>query len=140
MVQSVGAERVDGVQCDNLLAVLRPRLGNSPEDRVVISVDRGHRIRRLRITVDGLASTRGAVADIFLRDPVRVGGVQWPTQFYEQLKRPLVLSVHRWRLTAIDLDRGLDRSSLQGAAFTGAAAAPAGAPARTNQAAGDGGH
>jgi hypothetical protein len=37
------------------------------------------------------------------------------------------------------LDAARPNSSLQGAAFTGAAAAPAGAPPRTNQAAGDGG-
>ena len=129
MVQYLGTETVDGSKCDNLLAVLKPGMGNSVEDRVVISIDHDrHWVRRVRITVDGLESTRGAVADIFLRDHIRIGGILWPTTFYEELKRPFGVSVHRWHLTAIDYDRRLERSSLDGPTFTGAATRPAGAP------------
>jgi hypothetical protein len=61
-VQYLGTDSVDGEKCDNLLANLKPGLGNSVKDRVIISIDRSHHlIRRLRVTVDGLESTRGAI-------------------------------------------------------------------------------
>ncbi|CAN5489896.1 hypothetical protein BH09PLA1_BH09PLA1_02390 [soil metagenome] len=126
-VQFLGIEKVDGSRCDSVLAVLRPGIGNSLEDRVVISVDQDHHwVRRVRITVDGLASTRGAIVDIYLRDHVRIGGIVWPTTFFEELKQPFNAPVHRWRLTAIDYDRGLKRSTLDGPTFKGAAARDAG--------------
>jgi hypothetical protein len=141
MVQYLGTETVDGSPCDNLLAVLKPGIGNSVEDRVVISIDHDHHwVRRVRITVDGLESTRGAVADIYLRDHIRIGGILWPTTFYEELKRPFGASVHRWRLTAIDYDRRLERSSIDGPTFTGAASRPAGRPQKPDNAADIGVH
>ena len=127
ILQYLGTEDVDGANCDNLLAQLKPGLGNSAEDRVVISIDSEHHwIRRVRITLNGLESTRGAVADVYLRDPIRIAGVLWPTNFYEELKRPFDSDVHHWRLTAIDLDRGLQRDSLEGPGFKGPATVPAG--------------
>ena len=127
IVQYLGEARVDGFKCDNLLAVLRPGLGNSDEDRVVISIDRERRlVRRLRITIDGLESTRGAVADVYLRDHIAVGGYVWPTNFYERLKRPFPASVHRWRLTGLDLDRELTPAAIAGPTFAPPATRPAG--------------
>lgn len=104
IVQYLGTDSVDGFDCDQLLAVLKPGLGNSEGDRVIISIDRQkHFIRRLRVTVEGMSSTKGAVADIFLRDQIRVGGVVFPTRFYEELKKPFDAPVHHWRLTEIAL-------------------------------------
>jgi hypothetical protein len=139
-VQYLGVETVDGRDCDNLLAALQPGLGNSSEDRVVISIDnKCHWVRRLRITVDGLESTRGAVADIYLRDQMKVNGAIWPTTFYEELKRPFAASVHHWRLVAIDFDRRFDRTSLEGSTFSGAAILPAGSPHHSGRARGSDG-
>ena len=108
-MQYLGTEYVDHRECDNLLAILRPGIGNSSEDRIILSIDRERRyLRRVRMTLDGLQSTRGAIADIYLRDHVRIDGVVWPTGFYEELKRPLDLSVHHWRLTAIAFDQAPD--------------------------------
>ena len=104
-VQYLGRSTVDGFACVNLLAVLRPGIGQSAEDRVILSIDREqHYLRRVRITIEGLESTRGAVADIYLRDHLRIDGILWPSTFYESLQRPLSLPVHNWRLTAIDYD------------------------------------
>jgi hypothetical protein len=104
VIQYLGTESVDGFDCDQLLVELKPGLGNSPLDRAVISVDRTeHFVRRLRITVEGMESTKGAVADIFLRDQIRVNGIVFPTRFYEELKNPFDAPVHNWRLTGISL-------------------------------------
>lgn len=118
VIQQLPAETVDGMKCDQLLAVLKPGLGNSAEDRVLISIDqKQHLVRRVRMTLEGLQSTKGAVVDVYLRDPVRIGGILWPTTFYERLRRPFELSVHNWRLTGIDFDRGLSEPMLGGPTF-----------------------
>lgn len=126
-VSLAGRETVEGRDCDNLLAVLRPGIGLSAMDRTLISIDRTqHLVRRLRITVNGMSSTQGAVADVFLRDYVEGHGVMWPTHFFEQLRNPFDLPVHEWRLLGIDLDRGLTPADLHGPAFSPLAARPAG--------------
>ncbi len=127
-VQYLGTNYVDGEQCDDILAELRPGLGNSVEDRVVVSIDRDKRlIRRLRISVDGLKSTRGAIVDVYLRDHIRIHGINWPTRFYEELLRPFPSPVHRWRLIGIDFDRSIERPALDGPHFTGLVMPPSGA-------------
>lgn len=102
VVHPLGRSTIDGHRCDDVLAVLRPGLGNSTEDRVILSIDRDNRVlRRVRITVEGLASTRGAIADIAFSDHVRFDGVLFPTRYVETLKRPFPADVHDWRLTGI---------------------------------------
>jgi hypothetical protein len=101
-----GGSCVDGMECDDVLVTLRPGIGRSTEDRVLVSIDRDlHFVRRVRMTVNGLASAAGGVGDIFLRDPIRIRGVVFPTTFYEELKAPVDLSVHHWRMTSIDFDQ-----------------------------------
>lgn len=109
-LQYAGADQVDHADCDNLLADLKPGLGNSREDRVLISIDRSrHWICRVRVTMEGLESTRGAVVDIYLRDPLRIHGVLWPTSFDEVLRRPFPAPVHHWRMVSIDFDGVFDK-------------------------------
>lgn len=104
-VQYLGCETIGGQVCDNLLADLKPGLGNSAADRVVISIDRNHHwIRRVRITVDGMQSTRGAIADIEILRHIEIGGIVWPTEFHEQLREPFDAPVHDFRIVAIDYD------------------------------------
>jgi len=104
-VQYLGTESIDGILCDNLLTKLKHGLGNSPADRVILSIDqKQHWLRRVRLTVDGLSTTKGAVADIFLQDQIRINGIVFPTRFYEELKNPFDVSVHHWRLTGIDMN------------------------------------
>ena len=129
-VERAGRERIslDGRphECDVLLVRLAPGLGLSDADRLALFIDAETRLmRRVRFTLEGLDGTRGAVAEVDTFDHVPFRGVQWPTRFHEQLLRPVPLPVHDWRLTGLDLDRGLDPAMLDGPAFTGRAAAPA---------------
>lgn len=120
--------RVSGVDydCDVLRVQMTPGLGLAQADRVDFCIDRRtHLTRRLRISLNGLESTRGAVAAIDLYAFVSLHGVQWPTGFYEHLLRPFPLSVHDWRLTGLDVNRGMTPAEISGAAFGGAAIAPA---------------
>ena len=117
--------------CDVLRARLAPGLGLAPSDRLALWIDRDEGLmRRVRFTLDGLASTRGAVAEVDAWDHVTLGGVRWPTRFHERLLRPLALPVHDWWVTGLDLDRGMTPDDLGADGFRGRAAPPASPLAR----------
>jgi hypothetical protein len=131
VVAPAGTERITlddrRVECDVLRADVAPGIGFAPSERLALWIDREERLmRRVRFSLDGLASTRGAVAEVDCHDHVARGGVRWPTRFRERLLRPLPLRVHDWRLTGLDLDRGITAEEVGGVAFAGRAAAPAG--------------
>jgi hypothetical protein len=114
--------------CDLLRARISPGLGVAGADRLLLWIDRDERLmRRVRFSLEGLDSTRGAVAEVDCHDHVARGGVRFPTRFRERLLRPLPLRVHDWRLTGLDLDRGLAAADLEGAELLERAAAPAAA-------------
>jgi hypothetical protein len=123
-----GTESVNGRACDVLHVRMVPGLGFSALERLALLIDREDSIvRSIRFSLDGLASTQGAVAEVETYDHIQRHGVTWPTRFYERLLRPFPrLPVHDWTLTGLDVNRGFGTDALAGPAFSGAAAAPAG--------------
>jgi hypothetical protein len=121
------AESVDGRECDTVIAIRRPGHGFSDEDRYMLFIDRDNRLlRRVRFTMEGLDSTKGAIAEVDFFDHREIAGIVWPTRFYERLRKPIPgLSVHDWRLTGLDVNRGMKAEELSGPIFTGSASAPA---------------
>ena len=104
------------------MATLRPGLGKSAEDRVLIYVEKGDSVvRRVRFTLDGLETTRGAIVDVDMANYVRIEGVRWPTTFFERVRRPIPISAHRWTLTGLDVNRDYTEAEISGAAFRGSA-------------------
>lgn len=131
VVELRGSGRVRGVDCDWLLARLTPGFGLAAEDRVMACVGRSdRRFVQLRLSVDGLASTRGAVVEVDMNDYVVVQGVALPTQLIERVVRPLPLPVRDWWLVGADVDRGYAVEALVGPVWPPAVAAPARALAR----------
>jgi len=122
-----GSETVDGRLCDRIVAVRRPGLGLSAEDRFMLWLDRTDgRLRRVRFTLEGLASTQGAIAEVDFVGHRQIDGVLWPVRFIERLKKPIPdLHVHDWQLVGLDLNRGLNPSEIGATGFSGKAAAPA---------------
>lgn len=121
-----GPAEVDGAVCDRLFAVLRPGFGLSPEDRVVLYVDRQtHLLRRVSFTLNALESTQGAEVHVDLSEHRRFAGVEIPTRFYERIDRPVNLDAHRWQLLGFDANRGYAAADIAGPSFKGKAAAPA---------------
>ncbi|MES2710593.1 MAG: hypothetical protein V4653_03350 [Pseudomonadota bacterium] len=112
--------------CDVLRLEVSPGLGFSPRERLALYIDRSEGLmRRVRFSLDGMRSTRGAMAEVDASGHVARNDVRWPTRFHERLLRPLPLPVHDWRLTGLDIDRGFGAPEIEGAAFTGRALAPA---------------
>ena len=104
---------VDGIACDELLAVLRPGFGPSQEDRVVLFIDgQTHVLRRVQFTLNALASTRGAEVQVDLSHHQKLAGILFPTEFYEHIDRPVNLDAHRWQLLGFDVNRGYRAADL----------------------------
>jgi hypothetical protein len=127
VIELAGSDNVNGRECDLLLAVLRPGIGRSIEDRVVLYIDRQDKlVRRVRLTLEGLASTQGAVVDVDHDKFVETAGVKWPTHFYEALVKPFPgLPAHDFSLTGLDVNRGLAKTDFATGAFSERAAKPA---------------
>ena len=123
----IGSESVNGRPCQTLLAVRRPGHGNAAEDHYLLFIDsENHYLRRLRFTMEGLESTRGAIAEVDFFDHQTIAGAVWPTRFYERLIKPIPnLPVHDWRLTGLDVNRGLSIADVIGGVFSSKAAVPA---------------
>ena len=117
---------VDGRACDELLAVLRPGLGTTPEDKVILFIDQqDHRLCRVQFTLNALESTRGAEVHLDLLEQQRLAGVLWPTRYRERIDRPVNLPAHQWSLFGFDANRGYTAADLAKPGFAGRAAAPA---------------
>lgn len=123
-----GQSFVDQALCDEVLAVLRPGLGMAEEDRVVLHIDRSSKLlRRVRLTLNGLDSTRGAEVDVTFRDFKKIDGVLWPTDFDERIRSPFKLHAHHWNLRGLDSNRGLSTRDLKLVQWTRKAATPSAA-------------
>ena len=118
-------------RCDVLNLKVSPGVGNSEQDQLAMYVDQeSHLLRRVRMTLNGLESTRGALVDIDTYDHRALHGIIWPTAFHERLLRPAPLDVHQWRLTGLDINRGETLAEVSGPTF-GGKAAPAAMPIST---------
>jgi hypothetical protein len=126
-LERVGTGSVGGRECDLLLAVMRPGIGNSAEDRVVLYIDKQDRlVRRARLTLEGLDSTKGAIVDVDHDRFVVIAGVTWPTHFYESLVAPFPgLPAHDFSLRGLDVNRGMTKADFANAQFSERAAKPA---------------
>ncbi|MEP6883728.1 MAG: hypothetical protein ABJC66_03160 [Gammaproteobacteria bacterium] len=113
-------------ECDPLRIRLRPGMGFAAVDDLMLFIDReSHLMRRVRFTLNGLESTRGAIAEVDIGRFTTLEGISWPTHYYERLLRPVPLPVHEWRMSGLDLNRGLVARELTGSSFLGKAVAPA---------------
>lgn len=122
-----GVETVDGRGCDVVEVQLRPGLGFCALDQLSVCLDRENALmRRVRFSMNGLASTRGVVAEVDCTDHLQRHGIAWPTRFHERLLRPIPgLPVHDWLLTGLDINRGYDVLALANPELQGTALAPA---------------
>ncbi len=116
---------VDKAVCDEVLAVLRPGFGEAEEDRVILFIDRASKqLRRVRMTLNGLESTRGAEVDVTFRDFRTIGGILWPTDFDERIRVPFDLHAHHWRMLGLEINRGFRAADLTVTGLKGHASAP----------------
>jgi len=126
-LETLSPVRLNGRTVDRLRVRTEPGLGASGRDDHVLYIDREERLtRRIRFSLGGLASTRGAIVETDLSDYIERDGLRVPTRFFERVRRPIpLLKAHRWRLTGLDLNRGTTREEVSATGFTGSARRPA---------------
>lgn len=133
LLSSNGESVVDKAICDEVLAVLRPGFGVAAEDRVILFIDRTTKqLRRVRMTLNGVESTRGAEVDVTFREFRKIDGVLWPTDFDERIRVPFDLHAHHWKMVGLDTNRGLRAADLTPRGFKGRAVRPAGSLMRNS--------
>jgi hypothetical protein len=122
-------EYIDGNPYDTLIAVMRPGYGNAVEDRTMLFIDpKTKLVKRVRLTLEGTETTKGAFVDTTYFAYKTIAGVVWPTQFYEALVSPFPgLPAHDFWMTGLDVNRGLTSADFSGAKYSGKAAVPAAA-------------
>lgn len=125
--QDAGTTWINDRLVDKLLVITRPGLGESAEDRHLLYIDRETRLTtRIRFTLEGLESTKGAVVETDFSDFVSMHGVMWPTTFFERVTKPIPnLPAHAWSLLGLDINRGLTALDFVDGEFSERAAAPA---------------
>jgi hypothetical protein len=128
-LELAGSDVINGRPCDKLLAVLRPGIGNSAEDRVRLCIDRQDKlVRSTWLTLEGSEPSKGAVVSVVYDKFVEVGGVVWPAHFYETVVSPLAgLPAHDFSLSGLDVNRGLTRADFAEGKLLNKAAVPAAA-------------
>lgn len=119
-------ETLDGRRCDHLhLTGMAGPDGVAPS-RLSLFIDRDQGwLRRLRLSVDDRIAAGGMV-QIDLAEQHRRHGVLWPLSWrVTQPQAALRAAPVAWRLTGLDVDRGVWPDQIAGPAWTGVAAAPA---------------
>lgn len=126
VVRRVDRYRYQGELYDRLIARLRPGLGYSEEDEVMLWIHaRTHRLRRLQFTVNGFDSVRVDQVDVAFDSHRWLYGKLWPVEFVERIQKPVRLFARRWYLTGLDLNRGLSPDDLTPTGLQGLASEPA---------------
>jgi hypothetical protein len=61
-------------------------------------------LRRARMTLEGVATTKGA--EVYTTYPTyqRQSGVLWPTNLVERVCAPLAIHTHRWWVTELKVN------------------------------------
>lgn len=116
----------NGVQYYRIHTVRIPGLGFSERDEVVLWVNPDTKLTyKVQITLEGHSTTQGAHVETAFLDYEKRGPYVFPSRFFEKVNAPIAIDAHGWRLTGLDINRGLTLNDLQGKNFSNIASAPA---------------
>jgi len=119
----------DGATYRRVQARFRPGYGFGEKDRALLWIDeKTSLLYRVQFSIDGFRKTQGAEVGVTFFDHREIDGKLWPTRFVERVHEPVSAFAHRWRLTGLDLDRGLTADDLDPEKPSPKAMAPAGSP------------
>lgn len=119
-------ETLDGRRCDHLHLTGLPGPDGVEPSRLSLFIDRDQGwLRRLRLSVDDRIAA-GGMLQIDLAEQHRRHGVLWPLSWRAtQPQAALRAAPVAWRLTGLDVDRGVRPDQIAGPAWSGVATAPA---------------
>ena len=98
---AIGAKR-----CHRVQGTFQPGLGFASQDQFIAWVEEeSNLLRRVQFTLNGTESTQGAdVETTFSNYYTAPDGTIWPTQFVENIVRPIRKKAHEWRTLKIVAD------------------------------------
>jgi hypothetical protein len=103
-----------------------PGFGFSKADEVVLWIDAVTlRTAKIQITLEGHSTTKGAHVQVDYLDYVQVGKYLFPSDFYEKVNAPIAIGAHAWRLTGLDINRGLSLKDIDDIEYSSKAEKPA---------------
>jgi hypothetical protein len=101
----LGIQHVDGADCDELSARIRPGLGDGAADTLELSIDRKrHLLMRIRMSPTNWARGHGKTVDLYLRNPITIDGVIFPSVLHEEILGLVPISVHDCTLSRFEMD------------------------------------
>jgi hypothetical protein len=107
ILEKLGTAKVAGAECDEVLATLRPGFGFAEEDRVVLAIDqKTQRLRRARLTLNGLREGGGGEAEVIFRNWGERSGVWWATERDERQPGWVPLPLCRWVMPDLKANHG----------------------------------
>ncbi|MEM9171211.1 MAG: hypothetical protein AAGA84_00745 [Pseudomonadota bacterium] len=109
-----------------IYSAVSPGIGVSEQDEIVLWVDQETNLTyRIHITLEGYKTTQGAHVDVSFVGYQTRGPFILASRFSERVLGPIKIKAHDWYLTGLDINRGMMFDSLDGPAYSGAAAKPA---------------
>lgn len=115
-------ERERGRNYFRIHAQRQPGFGTAASDEVILWVDaNSHLLYRMEITLEGYRTTQGAHVDVTFLEYDDTTGYLLPVEFHERVRAPIAIDAHSWRLTGLDVNRGLSLESVDGPAWQGVA-------------------
>ncbi|WP_086929899.1 hypothetical protein [Agarilytica rhodophyticola] len=116
----------NGKRYHRIYTSMKPGIGNSAGDELVLWVDsETHLTYRVHITLEGYRTTLGAHVDVSYDAYEQVGDYIFASVFHERVLGPISIDAHAWRLTGIDINRGLNYQHLNQHPWSSKASAPA---------------
>ncbi|MFT6221140.1 MAG: hypothetical protein ACJA0C_000540 [Candidatus Endobugula sp.] len=104
----------------------KPGFGFSEADEVVLWIDAATFLTtKVQITLEGHSTTRGAHVQVNYLNYVKVENYIFPSNFYEKVNAPISIGAHTWRLTGIDINRGLRLKDVDSKGYSSRAGKPA---------------
>lgn len=114
--------RENGRDYHRLYTVLEPGFGFSPKDELILWIDaQTNTAHRMAITLEGYKSTKGAHVDVTFLEFENVNGFLLPVSFHERVRAPIAIHAHSWKLTGLDINRGIALDDVDGSDWQRAA-------------------
>ncbi len=94
-------------------AVIRPGIGHSDEDRLILWFNRGNYVlQRVETTLDGYPPLKGRLLEITLGGHEWLADKLWPTEFLQRVDAKVKVVYHRWQMTGFEVDRTINKAGL----------------------------
>ena len=107
VLEKLGTAKVDGRECDQVLAIVRPGFGYAAEDHVILSIDHeAQRLHHASTTLHGFKRAGDARLEVTFRNWAQRNGVWWATDCDERIPGVMKIDARQVRLLDLKANHG----------------------------------